>query len=703
MVAFGLFWVLAFFAALLAVFSPLLKGPQDVRQQAASDQGTVEVTTTSASVFPAAKQAGMIEFAVNTHGLNIDGVQLAFDLESSEVLGNAVLTAINGYQIIYQSVDPNDYHLYNVRVVVTKGVGTSINTTSPQPFLQLSITPESNAQITLTPDNGLSKANVSNTNPPDDELKTLQPVTFAVGEDASPAPNTCGCDLHNVTMDNCTTPNVATCTGNFSCQCVAPSASPSASPSTSPSASPSASPTASPSTSPSSSPTVPPSPEACNASTTQAQCTRTDCQWYACTSVCRNAGTPTASVCESRANITNTTSCLSSSTTGNVAQLNWNGFEVTALAISTNADMSGATTLNGPFSSNTVNLPGVFTNANYSIAPGTTYYVRYTATDGSTYIKTFMIPRCGTNTQSCNGNCSSNADCANNLMCSGGRCRRPDNTGSDTCAAPSSGTSGSGLQRSCNQYCADSTECASGYTCWYNRCRRPNNVDSTTCAAITTTVVQAMSRACNQTCSSNAQCATNLRCVSGRCRLATNPSNPSCLYGSNTEIGVGGPTKGEEIFVPTPTPTATPSPSLSPSPSVRPSSTPRPSPSATPVPARSALEEIMENLQGRGLTLPVIALGLGLLLLIIGILIALFSGRSSNSQRRPPVSGRSPVQTTYERNLEERIQALRQQHAQITQPGAAPMAGAGQPPSARPPQVPLPPRPPAPPPGTHAK
>jgi len=78
----------------------------------------------------------------------------------------------------------------------------------------------------------------------------------------------------------------------------------------------------------------------------------------------------------------------------------------------------------------------------------------------------------------CGESCSSNVQCAINLMCYNSQCRRANNPTDQYCNEPPD----NGLQRTCNEYCADSRECSTGYTCYYNRCRNPQNLNSTTCS-----------------------------------------------------------------------------------------------------------------------------------------------------------------------------------------------------------------------------
>lgn len=362
------------------------------------------------------------------------------------------------------------------------------------------------------------------------------------------------------------------------------------------------------------------------------------------------------------------TSCLSGSTNSAVARATWNASSVTYIDISANRDFAGFSNKYVAGTTQTDILTG-FNGSTTQISPNTTYYVRlYNSNGQHSGVTSFSIPACSDNgTLACNQSCTSHAQCQLNQVCYQNRCRLSTNPTSDTCVNPPD----MGIHRTCNQYCADTNECAAGYTCWYNQCRLPSYVDSPTCTVPTTYVIERIRLNCNRVCDSNSQCGVNLRCYDGFCRSATNPLSPTCS-GQRVVIVDNEPGKGEEM----PEPFTLPSPSSSASASVKPSASPSdtwgynkyPSPLPSPTPT-SALDDVIANLTDRGLSLPLLALGAGLLLLIIGILIALFS-----KPKNPPptvytygAAGRK--RNSYEQDLDSRIQALRQQTAAAPTPG----------------------------------
>ena len=282
----------------------------------------------------------------------------------------------------------------------------------------------------------------------------------------------------------------------------------------------------------------------------------------------------------------------------------------------------------------------------------------------------------GTTVKACNESCSSNAECGVNQRCHENHCRLVTNVSSETCSEAAD----AGLQRQCNQYCADSRECASGLSCYYNRCRRANNPESTSCALLSNTATQNLNTSCNTSCTSNTDCAANLRCHQGKCRLVTNVSSSSCSpadsksvsqpwYGGkgSTTDGTTAPSKdaggsasidfeatagGKITPTPTPTPVVT--------------STPQPTPKPVSGNDDSALNSVLGLLAERGIGLPVLLLGAGLLVLAI-LVLSLLS--RLGKKKKPSLPTPPPTNTPQMKSLEQRIAHLQQQAPGSQLPG----------------------------------
>ncbi len=225
------------------------------------------------------------------------------------------------------------------------------------------------------------------------------------------------------------------------------------------------------------------------------------------------------------------------------------------------------------------------------------------------------------------------------------------------------GQTQTGLQRTCNQYCADSRECAAGYTCFYNKCRRPDNPDSVSCSAPSSSVTTAIAKACNVGCNVNKDCAVNLRCYQGYCRLATNPSSLSCSAATARVITSGSSSKGEkgeEISMPSESPNSSSflEPSTQPTVSVAPSASPllsaRTGSSSS---TDSFFAKFLAGLQARGISVPVVAVVVGLILFLLALLFAIL-GQTNN--RPPQVTAQKEFpKTPYEDELQKKINALK--------------------------------------------
>lgn len=254
--------------------------------------------------------------------------------------------------------------------------------------------------------------------------------------------------------------------------------------------------------------------------------------------------------------------------------------------------------------------------------------------------------------KSCNEICSSNSDCPADFRCyntgSDSRCRLVVNVTNTSCNTATNQTNA----RGCNQYCADTSECAAGYSCWYNKCRNPKNLESTSCTATTaqaTTTVYTQS-GCNVKCATSRDCQAGLRCFAGACRHPLNTSDVSCS--PYTAGGNLSGTKGEEkplaSSTPKPTPSSTP----------QPEATTSPIPSYTPFPTAAPTESAYDFLRVLfgysfaqvaamklwGVQVSTIAIGAGIVLLLISILLIALLGRRRRNYVPPTLT--TPQEST---------------------------------------------------------
>lgn len=396
-----------------------LRKSQDLRQQASVAQGQVEVTT-SAGDFTL-QQPGLINFSINTHGVQTDGVQLTFNVVTNTVNETPVFSLKSGVplQIAYSEIETTaDGYLVSI-IAIPSTIGQSFSTTTSTPFAQLSLLPVRAGQITLNFDVENSISTIHASNPPQDELKHIATANFPVAGGGGTA--ACQTDADCGAGQTCYQPPMPECPSGMACiqvmppkvcQAIAVSPSPSASPATSasPAVSPSASPVVSPGVSPSPSasanpsatPAISPSPTSnlggnsvstCNEScSSNADC---DVNLRCYSGQCRlvtNVTSPTCAVAPDRG--------LS--------------FQCNEYCADTRECASGLTCQNNRCR-NPENLESATCAA-------------LTVAQRSSLVR------------SCNESCSSNADCDVNLRCYQGACRLATNPGSFSCSASTSKT-----------------------------------------------------------------------------------------------------------------------------------------------------------------------------------------------------------------------------------------------------------------------
>lgn len=379
-----------------------LQKSQDWRQQASVAQGQVEVTTNASSL--EIDQTGTINFSINTHGVQTDGVQLTFNIVTDAVSESPVFSLKSGIplQIAYSEVETTaDGFLVSV-ITLPSTLGQGFSTNTSTPFAQLSIKPNKAGEIALNFDIENSISTVHASNPPKDELTHIATANFDVS-------GTVYCDSGNACPSGFTCIQPGTCENGpcaFRPYCAvataspSPSASPSISPS--PSASPSVSP--SPSASPTSSPRVSPSPSASpNLGGNEVQTCNESC---ASNSDCDVNLRCYSGQCRLVTNVTSTT-CSAPADKGL-------SFRCDEYCADTRECANGLIC-----QSNRCRNPENLESKSCT---------NLTVAQKSSLVK------------SCNESCNSNADCDVNLRCYQGACRLATNPGSFSCSASTSKT-----------------------------------------------------------------------------------------------------------------------------------------------------------------------------------------------------------------------------------------------------------------------
>jgi hypothetical protein len=590
-------------AASLFYFQQPLQETQDVRNDASVGNGQVLLTSqlTSSPIFTSGTPS-TVELKYNSQGVQLTGIQIVTKVTANAETPTIEVPANSNLQAVFQEIEQTTGGYLVSMIITPKTLGQSFSSTSPVTFAKLTVPLRSAGQISLVYDKANSFATVANTNPPKDELRTPEDVTFSIVSSSSPTP------------------------------------SPTPSPSPSPSVSPSVTPT--------------PTPNPLG-----------DDFWIP--------------------------------TEGNYLTFYTNDSARTEVAL---ADLV-------PYRTYRVKVQYQVQNAKKSSTPDQSPIQTALVfnSQGSSYVTSELPYSLIANHR--DGAASSVETVFSTL---------PDNTlriTTDSRNAYSesnesnnallltfkadNGVGGSTTSGTCNKYCADSSECQTGFTCFYNQCRRPDNPDNSSCAVPSTTIASSIAASCNKGCNSNKDCAVNLRCYQGACRLATNPSSLTCAAATAGVISKGTGTrlageKGEVIPVPTGSPTPTVSPVSSPRTSIAPAATPvgqQPTTEEQPLP--SFLTNLISSWQARGISLPLVAVGAGIVLFILALIFAIL-GRTKN---RPPMvvpARKEPPKSAYEDDLQRKINSLKTQAEQPQPirpftpappvpptPPAAPPAGSG--------------------------
>ncbi len=167
----------------LVIIRQPIQERQDLRRSASTGDGqvTVEAGTSVSTTFPV-NTTGHIDLAVNTHGVQTDGVQLVFDVvtDSFDSLNVEILSGV-GLQSGYENVQPTSNGFKVAIIAIPQNIGSAFSTNSATSFLRLSFTPTQDGPIQLNFDQGQSISTVHSSNPPTDELKTVSSLAYTAG------------------------------------------------------------------------------------------------------------------------------------------------------------------------------------------------------------------------------------------------------------------------------------------------------------------------------------------------------------------------------------------------------------------------------------------------------------------------------------------------------------------------------------------
>jgi hypothetical protein len=422
-----------FFVFLLQ--SPLQKkGVGETRNAASVSNGQVVVAGSFVPNTTANSNTAQVNLSVNTNGVQVNGVQLVFNVITSvtDTLEVQVLPS-SGLQAVSQEVQKtSDGFLVSV-IALPQSLPQSYSRTVPTNFLNLQFSPTQAGAFKIVFDQGNSLSTIANSNPPQDTLNTLPTLNYnALTPGTTCIPRPACLDAHPActiaepiggfcptTPPTCT-PRPACLDAHPACKIRepiggwCPAASPSPTPSASPSPTPTVSPSPTPSISPSPSPTVTPAATPTPTPTASPYVTPTP--------------TPVVSQCNAY--------CSSNANCG----INQRCYYNQCRLVTNVSDVNCATP-----------------------------------------------PDNGLNRQ-CNQYCANTGECASGFTCFYNQCRRPDNPDSSTCAVPGAATV-TAMAQSCNLACTSNRDCAVNLRCYSGSCRLATNTSSLSCSAATAATV----------------------------------------------------------------------------------------------------------------------------------------------------------------------------------------------------------------------
>jgi len=153
--------------------------PQIVQKQASVNQGQVIVTGTRESDFKIG-ETEKIYLSINTHGIQLDGVELTFSVitEAIDQLKVRVLPTTNLQTARLEIDETSNGFLVNMASYTPSGA--KFSSTQDLKIVELEFKPTKSGAITLNFDAAKSFAPVSNSNPVKDELKHIASMDFIV-------------------------------------------------------------------------------------------------------------------------------------------------------------------------------------------------------------------------------------------------------------------------------------------------------------------------------------------------------------------------------------------------------------------------------------------------------------------------------------------------------------------------------------------
>jgi hypothetical protein len=181
----SLLLIIAGTVGLILLQKPLREESLDIRKDASVDNGQVLVSGSPDSLSILGTGETTIILQANTQGAQTDGIQLVFNIIASN-LGSTPTISIpseSGLQAAYQQVEQtSDGYLVSM-IAIPQQIGQAFSSTSPITIAQLQIIPSDAGNIEISFDREKSKSIIHGSNPPQDALKYVLALHYAVKDD----------------------------------------------------------------------------------------------------------------------------------------------------------------------------------------------------------------------------------------------------------------------------------------------------------------------------------------------------------------------------------------------------------------------------------------------------------------------------------------------------------------------------------------
>jgi hypothetical protein len=185
------FFLIGIGAASIFLFqSPLQSSKFDTRDAASVDTGLVLLSTSPATAASfVSNQPATIYLQVNTQGTQVDGVQLTFKITTTagELVVNPVVNS--GIQVTNVEVEKVSDGFLVSFAALPLGNNTSFSSTTATNVVQLVLSKLTAGTTQITFDNTNSKSIVHDSDPAQDELKTMPIFNYTIVDSATPSPS----------------------------------------------------------------------------------------------------------------------------------------------------------------------------------------------------------------------------------------------------------------------------------------------------------------------------------------------------------------------------------------------------------------------------------------------------------------------------------------------------------------------------------